>query len=161
MSENQEKLQELVLSSSIRNLEFDISSECVRESNASRGNYKALTLDIMNTVKSGRDEYTMKAVANVVAMWLDKEVDYCKRVIAFCRAHEDIREFLLGENEDVRDIVIIVDDSTRDSVLDYNEFLFDIRGNYSEVNDFMVIDGFMKEAASAMYKELKSIYKRG
>lgn len=161
MSENTERIRTRIASSNILRLEYDLTSECVRHSNASRSEYKALTLDIMNEVKSSNDMYTMEAVAKVVGKWSKEQLSYYEEVIDFCRVNEDISEFLIGSNDNINDIVLIVDDSTKENVLDYNDFLFKIRRDKSEINDFLVVDSFMLNAVCAMYKNLKSIYKRG
>ena len=65
------------------------------------------------------------------------------------------------ENNNVTEVVVVVDDSTQEHVLDYNEFLFEIRSKYDEIHDFMVIDEVLKAALPAMYTRVNSVYKRG
>lgn len=163
MAANVEKMKSLFINDIIisNKFTFEMSKQCVRSSNSNHTEYKALTLDIMKEVESGHDAYTMAAVANVVGKWACEQVEYYKEVIKFCREHHDISEALLGDNCEKKDIILLVDDSTKEEVLDYNDFMFEVRENYSEVDDFIIIDNFMKSAIEAMYHNLECIYVRG
>lgn len=140
---------------------LDDASETVRKSDFSKGKYKALTLDIMEGVKNSGDLDAIWNTLEVVQKWVGKEIKYLSEIVSFSKEHQDIRSALICSNNDINDIIMIVDDATKDVVLDYNEFLFDIRDNYGEVHDFMVVDENMLEAVNAMYESQRWIYKRG
>lgn len=140
---------------------LDDASDAVRQSDFSKGRYKALTLDIMEGVKSSGNMDAAWNTLGAVQKWVGKETKYSAEIISFSKKHQDIKEALICTNNDTSDVVIVVDDTTKDVILDYNEFLFDIRDNYDEVHDFMVVDEDMLDAVNAMYESKRWIYKRG
>lgn len=141
--------------------EIKLSEEYVKQSELSKETYKMLTLNVMDTVLVSGDTKTMHNVAAVVAKWNKVESEWVGTLLTWVKSLEDARELLICENNSVTEIVVIVDDSTKDHVLDYNEFLFDIREKYTEVHDFMIIDDELKAALPAMYTQVTNIYKRG
>lgn len=142
-------------------LEMNLSEQYVKNSNFSREKYKTMTLDVMDSVFVSGDTKTMHSVAGVVAKWNNCEDDWVGDLVSWAKTIEDAKELLICENGNVMEIVVVVDDSTKDHVLDYNEFLFEIRGKYDEIHDFMVLDDELRAALPAMYTQVKCIYKRG
>lgn len=140
---------------------FEISNTYLQKSDYSKAKYKALSLDIMDGVRNCGDIDTMNVVSNIVARWGVQESEWISDIIEFSKGKEDIEEFFVGENDLVKDVILIVDDTTEEHILDYNEFLFNIRDKYDEIHDFMVIDECMKSAINAMYNVVSCIYKRG
>lgn len=102
----------------------------------------------------------MSIVSEIVRNTIIEEKDWVGKVLAFGREHFDIQQLLICKNSNVKDIVMVVDDTTEERILDYNDFLFEIRKEYDEVHDFMVIDENMLDALASMYCERISFYER-
>ena len=162
MHVSSEVVQKCLVDEKIKNyVTLEVTKAYVKESKYVGEMYKELSLNIMDRVGMCGDSFTMAQVANVVQHWAKEATGWIKEILDFCRNHTDIEEFVIGKNQDRQDIIIVVDDSTTDEVLDYNDFLFEIRGNNKEIHDFMVIDSCMKSAIDAMYSNSEKKYVRG
>lgn len=142
-------------------VELKVSEEYVEKSNFSKETYKTMTLDVMDSVMESGDTETMHKVACVVAKCGMHAREWVSDLLAWINELSDASELLVCENNNATEVVVVVDDSTQDHVLDYNEFLFEIRSKYDEIHDFMVIDEELKAALPAMYTKVNCVYKRG
>ncbi len=141
--------------------EFTVSEEYVKKSSFSKETYKTMTLDVMDSVMESKNAEIMHRVAKVVAKYGEHTKEWINAILTWISGLDDASEMLICENDSVTEVVVVVDDSTQEHVLDYNEFLFEIRSKYEEVHDFMVIDEMLKTALPAMYTAVNSVYKRG
>lgn len=141
--------------------QFNISRECVNNTNTSTSNYKQLTLTFMDSVKNSHDVPAMCNFNRIVGEWMAEELRYYAEIHSFCVNHNDITEVYLGINNKRKELVVLVDDSTKEETVDYNDFFFDIRDKYEEIDDFMIMDDFMKDSISAMYSNRETLYTRG
>lgn len=142
-------------------INLTLSEEYIRQSDFSKEKYKTITLDVMDSVLVSGDAKTMNNVASVVAKWNKKECEWVGYLLNWVKTLEDAQELLVCKNGSAIEVVVVVEDATRDEVLDYNEFLFEVRSKYDEVHDFMVLDEELKSALPAMYTQVDCIYKRG
>ena len=138
-----------------------IEQSIVQESSFSATKYKGLSVNIMDDVRCCGDSRTMIAVAKTVEKWTRNDISWVNEVLCFCKENEEIQSVYIGNKENIKEIIFTVDDSTSEDVLEYNDFMFNIREKYDEVHDFMVIDKSMKEVLDAMYLTIESIYTRG
>ena len=74
---------------------------------------------------------------------------------------QDINRALLCEKSDGEELVIIMDDSSNDTVLDYNEYCFNLQKKYKAITDFMVLDNATSKGIQYMYMKINVIYERG
>lgn len=160
MAANQKKIENVIKSVPSLYYDFEISDMALKKSDFTNAKYKRLSLDIMDGVRSGGDITTMSIVSGIVRNTIIEEKDWVGKVLAFGREHFDIQQLLICKNSNVKDIVMVVDDTTEERILDYNDFLFEIRKEYDEVHDFMVIDENMLDALASMYCERISFYER-
>jgi len=142
-------------------LNFEVSYSHVKKSDRSTSAYKTLSINLMDSVRAGGDIATIASVGKIVQKWALDSTEWVNKLLNFCEEKEDIYQLLLGENNSEKEVIVVVDDTTKEWVLDYNEFLFDIRDEYEEIEDFMVIDRIMLPAVDSMYKEVNCLYERG
>lgn len=142
-------------------IELTVSENHVEKSDFSKEIYKTMTLDIMDSIMESADAETMHKVACVAAKCGMCAGEWINELVAWASGLKDVSELLVCENDNVTEVVAVVEDSTQEHVLDYNDFLFEIRSKYDEVHDFMVIDEVLKNALPAMYTMVNSVYKRG
>lgn len=141
--------------------ELKVSEDYVEKSDFSKETYKTMTLDVMDSVIESGDAEIMHKVACVVAKCGMHAREWVNDLLAWISELKDASELLVCENNNDTEVVVVVDDSTQEHVLDYNEFLFEIRSKYEEIHDFMVIDEELKVALPAMYTTVNCVYKRG
>lgn len=92
-----------------------------------------------------------------------KEEKWKNELRKYCASHRDINKALsASKNNDSQEfIVIIMDDSTNDSVLDYNEFGYQLREKYPDsIDDFMVLDVDISKGITDPYDQIDYLYER-
>ena len=151
-----------VFTKSMSEVYFNESIECVRKADTSVDEMKNITVDIMKKVSEKKDPDLMNSVATTVQIWKkDKSKAWKSAIIKFAKERPDIRSVnVVTTYDDMWEVVIVVEDTTKENVLDYNDFLFEVREKYNSMKDFMVIDENMKTALDSMYKRIEIIYKR-
>lgn len=162
MSANAEKIRQIIAPDNYKiYLDYEVSYAHVKESNYPKSKYKALSLNIMDSVRNSGDTQMIASVYATVQDWTLDAREWVNRLLDFCNAHPDVIKLLLGDSNTGTEVIMVVSDTTQEWVLDYNEFLFDIRDAYAEVEDFMVIDNDMLSAVDSMYKKVRYLYERG
>ena len=86
---------------------------------------------------------------------------YIEILLTNIKELNDISEVYICKNSNLSNIVLVVEDTTKEHILDYYEFLFELRDKYEGIHDFMIIDKEYRNLASSMYEETNCIYKRG
>lgn len=82
-----------------------------------------------------------------------------EKLIKYSKEHIDILKVIIGTNNNNKTILIIImEDSTNDNVLEYNDFCFKLRDQFSEFYDFMVLDIDMISFVSSYLSNIKIIY---
>ena len=92
-----------------------------------------------------------------------KEEKWKNELRKYCASHRDINKALSASRNNDRQefIIIIMDDSTNDSVLDYNEFGYQLREKYPDsIDDFMVLDVDTSKGITDSYDQMDYLYER-
>ena len=84
----------------------------------------------------------------------------CKcKIVEYCKKYKDIKCVDAVLFEESLEISVSVEDASNDNILEYNEFMFQLREEYPEISDFWVL---VEEECSSLIEERSHIciYKR-
>lgn len=144
---------------------LDIAKERIYEENIEKKTYKQLCGVLTDDIKSSGDEELIQAAMDDIYAILDqysKEDAWKNDLKKYCSSHSDINKALsVSKSNNSREFIIIMDDSTKDSVLDYNEFGYQLREKYPDrIDDFMVLDVDTSKGITDSYDEIEYLYER-
>lgn len=138
--------------------------DCAREiiKNTDDSDVKELAVNIVSSAKQC-DITSQNRLADLIEAWSINlnSIMWKEDVSNFCKQSSDIQSAYSVMFLHKRQLIIVVDDMTRDTVLDYNEFAFDLRVKYPEISDFMVIDIAAFNHIINEFDTCENIYKRG
>ena len=143
------------------NIQFNIASESVKKSNATIGQYKELTVDILDEISRKQDMKQMYEVSNAILAWkADKTSVWKDALVEYGRECDDIINIFVGENAYGNEIIIVADSVVTQAVLEHNDFCFDLCDNHSNIENFIVYDAEEFEYLKEEYAEYKKVYQR-
>ncbi len=144
---------------------LDIAKERIYEENIEKKTFKQLCGALTDDIKSSGDEELMQNAMDDIYDILDQyseEEKWKNELKKYCASHRDINKALsVSKNNDSQEFIIIMDDSTSDSVLDYNEFGYQLREKYPDsIDDFMVLDVDTSKGITDSYDQIDYLYER-
>ncbi len=150
--------------SGITNMRIKEAEKKVIKSSASADEFKILTYQLFEEVGNNSSNDQKNKMVDIVEAWSISlnDSEWYEELKEFCEKKENIvSAFAVSNNKEKEEFIILVDDVTDDSVLEYNEFAFELRTKYSNIYDFMIIDTNMEESINSMFHNKEKIYMRG
>ena len=132
-------------------------------SDASAKEFKILTVQLFEEAENTSSNRQKNKMADIVEAWSISlnDSEWQEELISFCRKKENIISAFVVSNGEKEEFIILMDDVTDDSVLEYNEFAFELRARYSGIHDFMILDANMEASIHSMFYNKEKIYERG
>lgn len=147
----------------ITNMRIEEAEKKVIKSDASADEFKILTVQLFHEVENISSNTQKNKMVDIVEAWSislnDKE--WREELKVFCKGKENIVSAFAVSNSGKEEFIILMDDVTDDSVLEYNEFAFELRDKYSNIHDFMILDANMEESINSMFHKKERVYMRG
>lgn len=149
--------------SGITNMRIKEAEKKVIKSDASAEEFKLLTVQLFKEVENIRSNTQKNRMVDIVEAWsIDlNDSEWREELKAFCKRKQNIVSAFEVSNSGKEEFIILMDDVTDDSVLEYNEFAFELRAKHSNIHDFMVLDVNMEESINSMFYNKEIIYERG
>lgn len=147
---------------SISNLRIDLAKNTIKESNRSENSYKYLLYNILEHSKTDNTQEQKNQLADIIERWSCniRNCPWHTELITFCKEKNNIHSAYAVSNKNREEFIIVMDDSTDESVLDYNEFGFNLREKFNTIHDFMVLDVGMLSSINSMFEKIEKIYER-
>lgn len=147
----------------ITNMRIEEAEKKVIKSNASAEEFKILTVQLFQEVENKSSNTQKNEMVDIVEAWSISlsNKEWREELKVFCKGKENIVSAFAVSNSGKEEFIILMDDVTDDSVLEYNEFAFELRAKYSNIHDFMILDVNMEESIASMFHKKERIYMRG
>lgn len=147
----------------ITSMRIKEAEKTVIKSDASAEEFKFLTVQLFKEVEHIKSNTQKNRIVDIVEAWsIDlNDSEWREELKVFCKKKQNIVSAFEVSNSGKEEFVILMDDVTDDSVLEYNEFAFELRAKYSNIHDFMILDADMEESINSMFYNKEIIYERG
>ncbi len=157
-SDNFERFKE-----ELTNMRVGEAKNKIINSETSVKKFKILTIQLIDEVDKTNSNIRRNEMVDLVEAWSISLSDNAWRdeLILFCKNRRNIVSAFIVSNNGKDEFVIFMDDVTDESVLEYNEFAFELRAKYDDIHDFMILDVGMKESIDNMFSNKEKIYERG
>ncbi len=157
-SDNFERFKEEITS-----MRVDEAKNKIVSSETSANKFKILTIQLIDEVDKMNSSIQKNKMIDVIEAWSISLSDNTWRdeLISFCKKRSNIVSAFVVSNNGKDEFVIFMDDVTDESVLEYNEFGFELRAKYDDIHDFMILDVDMKESIKNMFANKEKVYERG
>ena len=76
------------------------------------------------------------------------------------RLHQDIATIFVGKNIFGNEFVIVVDSVITQDVFEHNDFCFDLCEDYTDIDNFIVLDIEEFSCMELEYRDYKKVYQR-
>lgn len=139
------------------------AEKAVIKSDASAKEFKILTVQLFEEVENEGSNTQKNKMADIIEAWSISlnDRDWREELVSFCRKKENIVSAFVVSNDEKEEFIILMDDVTDESVLEYNEFAFELRARHSNIHDFMILDSNMEASINNMFYNKDKIYERG
>lgn len=143
------------------NLRVTQVKDDIADSEYSAKDMKNLALEMVEHAKTLSISDTNQFL-DMVELWSAKlkKGEWKEELIEYCKERHNIAKLLIASKNGCKEFIIIMDDSTDDSVLEYNEYAFEVRKKYDEISDFMILDINTSKGIEYMYDEIDMLYER-
>lgn len=135
----------------------------VVKSDASVKEFKLLATQLIDEVGNISSNTQKNKMIDVIEAWSISlnDNEWRDELIAFCEKKGNITSAFVVSNGGKEEFIILMDDVTDDSVLEYNEFAFELRAKHNKIHDFMILDASMKDGIDGMFSKIEKIFERG